>query len=294
MKKIITLFPYRFKPKYISMKFKSTFLFLFAVCITFSAVAQSTESSDSNETYQPNLRGNLLFAVGVNALNNAPSDFEINPWRSKSVNIYYLYEIPLGNSKFTFNPGIGLGLEKYQFRRNVTFAYANTDDIPTSLEADEPVLIMQDIAQMEIYDNTPGVNKNRLAANYIDVPLEFAFHSNKSNPKAGLNIALGGKIGYLFSSHTKVKYEVAGGEKRKVKMHRDWDLNPFRYSAHTRIGYGGFNVYAEYQFSPLFSNEFNGPLHRTGRDNAEQDLVAPFIAFPEVQNFRIGIALDLF
>lgn len=269
------------------MKLKSAFLLLFTFCAAFSAFAQGTE----NETYQPNLRGNLLFAIGVNALNNAPPDFEINPWGSKSVNIYYLYEIPLGDSKFTFNPGIGLGLEKYEFKKNVIFSYANTANIPTSLEADQPVLIMQDIRTMDIYDNAVAVNKNRLAANYIDAPLEFAFHSNKTNPKAGLNIALGGKIGYLFSAHTKVKYETAG-ETRKVKRHRDWDLNPFRYSAHTRIGYGGFNVYFEYQLSDFFDNEFGGPLHRTGRD--EPGLTAPFIAFPEVQNFRMGLALDLF
>lgn len=291
MKKIITLFPNRFKPKHISMKFKSTFLLLLAFFAASSAFAQSTESNAANETYQPNLRGNLMLAFGFNALNNAPADFQINPWRSKSVNIYYFYEIPLGNSKFTFNPGIGLGLEKYQFKRNVTLAYANTDDIATSLESDLPVLIMQDIADMEIYENTPAVNKNRLAANYIDVPLEFAFHSKKSNPKAGLNVALGGKIGYLYSAHTKVKYEVVD-ESRKVKMHRDWDLNPFRYSAHTRIGYGGFNVYFEYQLSDLFDNEFGGPLHRTSRDNEEG--LAPFQVFPEVRNFRIGLALDLF
>ncbi len=285
------MFPNRFKPKHISMKFKSTFLLLLAFLVASAAFAQSSESNTTNETYQPNLRGNLLFAVGFNAFNNAPSDFQISPWRSKSVNLYYLYEIPLGNSKFTFNPGIGLGLEKYQFKNNVMLTYADIDDIPTNLDSEVPVLIMQDIADMEIYGNTPVVNKNRLAANYIDVPLEFAFHSNKTNPKSGLNIALGGKIGYLYSAHTKVKYEALDGN-RKVKIHRDWDLNPFRYSAHSRIGYGGFNVYFEYQLSDLFDNEFGGPLHRTSRD--EDGLVAPFQAFPEVRNFRIGLALDLF
>lgn len=272
------------------MKINYTFILLFLLGFSTSAFAQNTQNSNTGETYQPNVRGNLFFAVGVNALNNAPRDFQISPFRSKSVNLYYLYDIPLGTSHFSFHPGIGLGLEKYQFKNGTTLTYADGADVP-GYEGTDPVLIMDSVQY--VY-GSGSFRKHRLAANYIDIPLEFSFASNKSNPKAGLKISLGGKIGVLFDAKTKVKYDNRLNETVTEKIKRPWDLNQLRYSAVTRIGYGGFNVYFEYQFSPMFNNDNNGPLHRTLRDNAEENFSAPFVAFPDIVNFRAGIALDLF
>jgi hypothetical protein len=290
LKKIITLFQNRFKPKHNFMKSNLTFILLFLFGFGITTFAQNTPNANANETYQPNVRGSLLFGVGVNMLNNAPLDFQINPWRSKSVNIYYLYNIPLGESRFSFNPGIGLGMEKYQFRENTILTYAQGEDLP-GYDGTGRVLIM-DFAQNLHGSGT--YQKNRLAANYIDVPLEFRFASNKANPKGGLNIALGGKIGVLFDAKTKVKYENQFNETVIVKEKRPWDLNLLRYSAHTRIGFGGFNLYFEYQLSPLFDNDNNGPLHRPLRDAPAENFVAPFNSFPAINNFRAGIMLDLF
>ncbi len=268
------------------MKRKLTFVTLLLFCLSFHAFAQDSGSSASTEeTYQPNLRGSLLFGVGFNFLSNAPRDFEISPWRSKSVNLYYLYEVPLGNSRFSFNPGFGLGLEKYQFKNNTILNYRDASEVP-GFVSNSPILVM-DTVSYALGGNYP-YNKNRLAANYIDIPLEFSFASNRTNPKAGLKLALGGKVGYLFSSHTKIKYEASADETRKEKLKQSWGLNRLRYGAHARIGYGSFNLYFEYQLSPLFDNEFDGPLHRTG-ENPEN-----FERFPEVKNFRAGISVDLF
>lgn len=272
--------------KFIFMKSKITFIVLILFCLSFSVFAQDNTSSSPQETYQPNLRGSLLVGVGVNILQDAPNDFKISPFRSKSVNIYYLYEIPLGDSKFSFNPGFGLGLEKYQFRNNTILTYRNEVD---EFESTEPILIMDTVSN--VLGGRYPYSKNRLAANYIDIPLEFSFATNRTNPKAGLLLALGGKIGYLYSAHTKLKYE-AFGESQIEKHKRSWDLNRFRYSAHARIGYGGFNLYFEYQLSDLFDNKFGGPLHRTLRNKGDFD--APFREFPGVKNFRAGIAVDLF
>ena len=272
------------------MKLKSTFVALLFFCLTSSALAQeagtNSSTTSTQETYQPNLRGSLLFGVGFNFLSNAPGPFEISPWRSKSVNLYYLYEIPLGNSRFAFNPGFGLGLEKYQFKNNTILTYHNqVEGFPST----GPVLVMDTVS------NVLGANysysKNRLAANYLDIPLEFSFASNRSNPKAGLKLAVGGKVGVLFSSHTKIKYLAAADEKRTVKMQQQWGLNRLRYGAHARIGYGSFNLYFEYQLSPLFNNEFDGPLipTRTGDTGPRT-----YRLFPEVNNYRVGLSVDLF
>lgn len=271
------------------MKIKSTFVFLLILfSIGLPAFAQEAGNNKTEETYQPNIRGSLLVSLGVNTFTGTvPAAFQINPWRSKSVNIYYLYSIPLGNSRFSFNPGFGLGLEKYQFSEGTIPSYRSASQVP-GFDSQSPILIMAPVME-EI--GTPTYSKNRLAANYFDVPLEFSFASNKSNPKGGLKLALGGKVGILFDAHTKLKYE-ANGESQKEKHQRQWGLNQFRYSTHFRVGFGGFNAYIEYQLSPMFDNEFDGPLLRTGTNNTEG--LPLYEQFPGVTNLRMGIAINLF
>ena len=275
------------------MKLKSTFVALLLFCLAFPALAQdagnNNSTSSTEETYQPNLRGSLLFGVGFNFLSGAPGPFEISPWRSKSVNLYYLYEVPLGNSRFSFNPGFGLGLEKYQFENNTILTYATNVPFQGNVLT-EPVLVMDTVSN--VLGARFSYSKNRLAANYFDIPLEFSFASNRSNPKAGLKLALGGKFGILYSAHTKIKYQAPADETRIAKLKQQWGLNRFRYGAHARIGYGSFNLYFEYQLSPLFTNnEFDGPLIPTRQGNTGP---RTYSLFPEVQNYRIGISVDLF
>ena len=258
---------------------------LAVLLLSTPVLAQETAGQTSTaprKTYQPDVRGSLLFGIGFNALVNEPKQFEISNWGSKSVNLYYLYDINLGSSAFSFHPGIGLGLEKYQLEQPVTLTFRNVDGT-----AGEELIL--DSLQ-NVYGRA-GFEKNRLAANYIDIPLEFSWVSNKTNPKGGFKVSIGGKVGVLYSSHMKVKYTV-GDDTRKEKIKRDWHVNPFRYSSHIRVGYSSFNLYFEYQLSELFEPG-EGPLHRTRRDEAGSP--APYRNFnSDMRNWRIGFAFDLF
>lgn len=284
MKKILTLlhhvYFYRMK------KYALTVLALLLMCMPVLAqeTAAPTTTPTERETYQPDVRGSLLLAVGINVLADVPEQFKLNNWGSKSVNLYYLYDINIGNSSFSFHPGIGLAFEKYELDKAVMLTYA--EDVP-GFEATEPLLVLDSLHL--VYES--GIfKKNRIAANYIDVPLEFSWVSNKTSPKSGFKVALGGKIGVLYGAHTKVKYEV-GDDTRKVKFKRDWGLNPFRYSTHARVGYSSFNLYFEYQLSDLF-DAGEGPLYRDRRDAAT---AAPYLVFPtSITNWRVGLAIDLF
>lgn len=189
----------------------------------------------------PNLPGNLEVQLGANLLNNAPSTMDLNIWGSKNVNIYYHSQLQLGESHFTFNPGIGLGLEKYSFESNVTLG-----------RVDREVVIV------DLNDGFSGeVKKTKLAANYIDIPLELQYHFNKEDLKKSFRISVGGKIGFLFNAHTKLKFK-EDGDNRKTKEHDNFDLSRFRYGLQGKIGFGGFNLYYYHSLSELFKNN-QGP-----------------------------------
>jgi opacity protein-like surface antigen len=288
LKKILTLrhHAYFYRMKQYVLTVLALLLIGMPVLAQETAGQTTTTTTQQRETFQPNVRGSLLFAVGVNVLQDAPEQFNLKTWGSKSVNIYYLYDVNIGASRISFHPGIGLGLEKYEIESPVTPVFRET---VTGISEPGPILIMD---SLQFVYGTGLYKKNRLSANYIDVPLEFSWVSNKTNPKAGFKVTLGGKAGVLFGSQMKIKYTV-GDDTRKDKLKRDWNLNPFRYSAHARVGYSAFNLYVEYQLSDLF-DAGEGPYYRTRRNNTTAG-TAPFVAFPEgIRNLRFGLAIDLF
>lgn len=204
---------------------------------------------------EPDLPGTLTVDFGFNFLQGAPDNLDLQFFKSKGVGLYYLYDMPIGESKFSFHPGLGVGFESYAFSQNVTLAYAPG--------ADSVDIVNLDGA---IYET---VDKSKLVTHYVDVPLEFRFYS-KENYR-GFMAAVGAKVGYLFSSYTKIKYETEG-EPRTSKLRQDFNINRLRYGVSARLGFRGFNLHGQYMLSDLFKSGGG----------------------PEVNNFKVGLSIALF
>ncbi|MCZ6900907.1 MAG: porin family protein [Bacteroidetes bacterium] len=231
------------------------------LCLSVSTlcIAQGDGDKEKREVEErkinprPDLPGSLIFDLGFNFLSSdAPDDLDIGFWGSKSVGIYYYFNKKLGNSKFSINPGIGLGLEKYKFDKDVTLSYTTTTTIPIQRELA--------IFGLDSLIGPFNYSKSKLAANYVEVPAELRYHV-KQDHDGGFRIVLGGKIGILYSAHTKVKYKEFGNNK-KVKLKQDYQLNLFRYSVYTRVGWPGFMIFYELGLSDLFEKG-NGPEQTT-------------------------------
>ena len=203
---------------------------------------------------EPNLPGMLVMDFGFNFLQSAPDNMDLRFWKSKGVGISYLYDMPIGESKFSFHPGVGVGFESYAFKQNVTVQYP--------LGADSARIVALDANE---YQN---VLKSKLITHYVDVPLEFRFYTKEN--QRGLMVALGGKVGYLFSSYTKIKYETQG-ERRTEKLRQDFNLNRLRYGATARLGFRGIHLHGQYMFSDLFQAEG-----------------------PQGSNWQVGLSIALF
>jgi hypothetical protein len=213
-------------------------IFIFSIAIAPGASAQ-----DTNKPARPNVPGTLLVDVGVNLLqNNNVEDLETGTWGSKTVNIYYLYDIQLGNSKFFILPGFGLGLDKYKFDENVM------PEVPL----DNPdTTVLTDLSTM--FGSNAGINKSKLATNYVDIPIEFRFYSDPDNQSRSFKAGIGGKVGILYSAHTKVNYELNDHE-NKLKHKQDLNLSRIRYGLSARLGFSSFNLYAYYGLNELFED----------------------------------------
>lgn len=242
---------------------KSVALFLLLVS---SAAAFSQEAEPGK---RPDIPGNFALDFGFNRLLDEPNDLEYGFWGSRTANIYYQYHIRIGQSKFSFHPGIGLGMERFKLQGFKDFLPSDTiqRNVPTLIYDGEGNTILAEAVRV-IYDgdslgqpdwsNSYTTKKSMLVLNYLDIPVEFRFSVNPDDPARSFKVALGGRIGYLIGAKTKLKYEENGNTK-KLKNEQRFNLNPFRYSAYTRIYLGNFSLFGYYNFSPMFK-EGKGPM----------------------------------
>lgn len=206
----------------------------------------------------PDLPGALRIQIGTNNLMDSPSSMDLGIWGSKTFNAYYLFAMPIGESRFSFHPGFGIGTDKFSWDADVTLQRDGSQIEVVPLEVSE----------------FGEVSKSKLATTFFDVPFELRFHLNKDDFKRSIKFAVGGKIGILMSSHTKVKFEV-DGENQTLKVKDQFELNRFRYGLQGSMGIGGFNIYYYYSLNEFFKSD-------AGPENT-----AP-------NHSQIGVSLNLF
>lgn len=211
---------------------------------------------------QPNIPGTFVLELGINSALDAPERFDLALWGSRTVNIYYMYELRLGESKFSVVPGIGLSLERFKFKTGATLGYQN-DSLKLLLPAETAIT---------------GERKSQLITNYVDVPIELRFTSNPDDPNRAFKLAIGGRVGYMYDAFTKMKYK-EGGEVKQYKNKQNFNLNRFRYGVYSKLGIGNFALFGYYNLTPLF---------KEGEGLYENNVANDF------QTVTVGISLSAF
>jgi Outer membrane protein beta-barrel domain len=230
---------------------KNAITFLF---ILFAGIAFGQKTADQKK---PNLPGLFLIDLGVNEALDQPKTWDQGFWGSRTVNIYYQYPMRFGRSKFSFNPGIGVSLERWKFVNGATLIdTVELVSFPNGAPAANQVEQYNLLSPTRIYPET--ADKSMFITNYFEMPLEFRFDTSPEDINRSFNVAIGGRIGYLFDAFTKVKYDDRG-EVVKVKNKLNNGVNQLRYGVYTRIGLGAVSVFCFYNLSDMFE-ENKGPM----------------------------------
>lgn len=195
---------------------------------------------------QPDFPGEIMLDFGLNGLSDRGNDLALKAWPSKSFGIYY-NRIFMLSQKFAFSPSLGLAFEQYAFEEDMNFQEDGDRNVTFS-----------DIDDV-------SVKKNKLAVNYLELPVEFRFYPTKSVAGEGLFIGLGGVAGLRINARTKIKYTTADDETRVEKLRDTFGLNNVRYGVQARFGIKGINVFYKQYFSTLF---------KSGRAPGEKDATA--------------------
>ncbi len=176
---------------------------------------------------------------------------------------FYEQNIALSkNKKWGMVTGLGLNWNNYRF------------SMDTRLNADS--------SELHGYiDQGISIRKSKLTSLYFDIPLLFEFQTNSYHKKNSFHISAGMIMGVRLSSHTKKYYDewnkthdvalynselddyevVATHTSPNYSKEKDFDdfyMNPFKWDATARIGWGFINLFATYSVNTLFKKD-KGP-----------------------------------
>lgn len=95
--------------------------------------------------------------------------------------------------------------------------------------------------------DTDSIKRNRLTSNFIDAIFELRLRTSPNSKGKFYRCYVGIKGGVLISSASRLITNQA-----TVTYENLGSLNPYRYGAYARIGYGWVNLFAYYGLSDVF------------------------------------------
>lgn len=205
------------------------------LCLIWAVFAMAQGGSD-NRYAQPELPGSIMIDFGMNVMQDAPNEMDLNVFNSRSVGIYYSHVFKISD-RLTFVPAIGITAEKWRF------------DNRSNFQLDDDAVVVFDTLL-----NRGSLRTNKLAINYLDIPLELRFYPWKTVSGEGLFIGVGGIIGTRIESHTKIKYDAADQTRRTEKLRDAFGLERLRLGVQGRIGLNGIHLFMKYYLTDIFES----------------------------------------
>ena len=181
-----------------------------------------------DRTNYSNTGGYLYNRAGAAPL--GANDFNLNVTKSLNVNIwFFMQRLNLIQHHVNLKYGLGIELNNYRYNSNISYRKEN------------PFVTGQTPAPA-IFRDSVSFSKNKLAADYITVPLMINFCTNPVNQNKGVSISVGVSGGFLYNERNKQISEPRG----KQKADNGLGLEQFKFSYIGEIGLGPVRLYGSY------------------------------------------------
>ena len=169
-------------------------------------------------------------------------EMKLRAGKSVNVNVWVFMQ-KLNIIKHVVNLKYGLGVELFNFRykknNNISYKEAN------------PPYIFRDTVQF---------SKNKLAADYVTIPLMLNFNTTPRSGNKGLSFSAGVSAGYLYSNRNKQESNERGKEKEKG----DIGLNRFKLAYVGELGLGPIRLYGTYAITNLYDRGLDQQPYAVG------------------------------
>ncbi len=184
----------------------------------------------------------LVNKPGSPALDN--NDFKLRAGKSVNVNIwFFMQRLNLVKHHVNLKYGVGLELNNYRYKSNISYKENGTVPYTAGTQTNAPFIFRDSVA----------FSKNKLAADYLTVPLMLNFVSNPNSRKKGISFSAGVSAGYLYSQRNKQK----SSERGKDKNRGEYDLERFKLSYVGELGLGSVRFYGSYSPKSMYDHSLN-------------------------------------
>lgn len=171
------------------------------------------------------------------------NDFKLRTGKSININLWFFMQ-RVNFIKHHVNLKYGLGLELNNYRYKSQVGYKEDGPVPyTNSNTNAPF----------IFRDSVSFSKNKLAADYITVPLMLNFTTNPFNEKRGLSMSVGVSAGYLYSQRNKQ----VSSERGKLKNKGDYDLERFKLQYVAELGLGPVRLYGSLSPKSMYEHSLD-------------------------------------
>ncbi len=172
------------------------------------------------------------------------SDFKLRTGKSINVNIWlFMQRINLVKKNVNLKYGLGVELNNYRFRAPLSFKESGEIPYTGGLQTNNTFIFRDSIA----------FSKNKLAADYVTVPVMLNFSTTPRHNRKPFIFSAGVSAGYLYSQRNKQ----VSNERGKLKNKGDYDLEKFKFSYVAEIGYGPVKLYGSYSPKSIFERSLD-------------------------------------
>jgi hypothetical protein len=169
------------------------------------------------------------------------NDFDLNVGKSINVNIWlFMQRLNLIQHHLHLKYGLGIELNNYRYQSQVSYLKENPF---VSGVAPAPTIIRDSIS----------FSKNKLATDYVTVPVMLNYCTNPYSQNKGFSISLGVSAGYLYSQRNKQISDDRGKQKTKGGI----GIEQFKFSYVGEIGLGPVRLYGSYSPASFYKTQLD-------------------------------------
>jgi hypothetical protein len=199
-------------------------------------------SSFSDQTNYATAGSYLVNRPGYPAISK--NDFKIKSGKSRNVNIWiFMQRLNISQHHLNLKYGMGLELNNYRFKSPISFREGGVIPYSGGLQTSSPFIFKDSIA----------FSKNKLAADYLTVPLMLNYSTDPFHKDKGFSISVGVSAGYLYSQRNKQK----SSERGKLRNKGDYDLEKFKFSYVAELGIGPVRLYGSYSPQSMYQHSLD-------------------------------------
>lgn len=158
---------------------------------------------------------------------------------SRQINVAFMFDRPLSNPHLSVGYGLGFMGTNLFYNNKFIDIKAQGNTLP--------------------FSSTARYGKFKLVLNYLEIPLEFRYAKNMTEPQKGFKIAAGIKAGLLLKSYTKGKNAMNGttslyGSGYIQKESDKRFFNSTMLTGTLRVGYGAFSLFGNYSILSMLKS----------------------------------------